>query len=117
MRLDTLRLLAKRDRKNPIWHEEIIRFEKELIQELRHSLSISIQKGLLSEAEHIMQDLSNGEWRGVAEVQLAVAQCEVQVNAAWAEHAVEHASRLAQQMFASYMAESIDQVRESLVQW
>ena len=117
MRLDTLRLLAKRDRKNPIWHEEIIRFENELIQELRHSLSISIQKGLLSEAEHIMQDLSNGEWRGVAEVQLAVAQCEVQVNAAWAEHAVEHASRLAQQMFANYMAESIDQVRESLVQW
>ena len=117
MRLDTLRLLAKRDRKNLLWHEEIIRFENELIQELRHSLTISIQNGLLSEAERIMRDLSNGEWRGVAEVQLAVAQCEVQVNAAWAEHAAEHAARLAQEMFANYMAESIDQVRESLVQW
>ena len=117
MRLDTLRLLAKRDKKNQIWHEEIIRFESELIHELRHSLSISIQNGLLSEAERIMRGLSSGEWRGVAEVQLAVVQCEVQVNAAWAEHAVEHASRLAQEMFANYMAESIDQVRESLVQW
>lgn len=117
MRLDTLRLLAKRDRKNPIWHEEIIRFENELIQELRRSLSISIQNGLLSEAERIMKDLSTGEWRGVTEVQLAVAQCEVQVNAAWAEHAAEHASRLAQEMFANYMAESIERVRDSLVQW
>ncbi|MDA1261886.1 MAG: hypothetical protein O3B75_03205 [Planctomycetota bacterium] len=117
LRLDTLRLLAKRDRKNPLWQQEISRFEIEFIQELRHSLSDAIQKGLLSEAERIMQVLATSEWQSLSEVRLAVSQCEIMVNAAWADHATEHASRLAQQMFASYMAESIDEVREFLVQW
>lgn len=117
MRLETLRLIAKRDSKNPIWHEEIIRFENGLIQELRHSFAEAIEKGLLADAEQIIETLKNEEWRSAAEAQLAAAQFEVKMTTAWAKHATAHAARVAQEMFANYMAESIDKVRENLSQW
>ena len=115
-RLRTLRLIAKRDRGNPVWSEDIERFEIEAITELRGEFVDALGGHRLSAAAEILETLRGEEWERAEAKQRAV-QWEIDLWSAQAHEARIRAGELAKRMHENYMAESVELVRANLAEW
>ncbi len=115
-RLRTLRLIAKRDAANPMWIEDVDRFEVESIRELRTTFNSAIKHERLEEAQEIVETLRREEWVR-RDAQQSADRCEKELWSAQAAQAVTRAPRVSQEMYANYMAESFEGVRDNLAAW
>ncbi len=115
-RLRTLRLIAKRDPSNPMWAEDVDRFEVDSIRELRAEFAAAIKHGRLEEAQEIVDTFRNEDWVR-RDAEQAASRCERDLFVALAAQAVERAEALSQEMFANYMAESFSAVRTNMEEW
>lgn len=115
-RLRTLRLIAKRDAANPMWAEDIDRFEVESIRELQSTFASAIKHDRLDEAQEIVETLRLEDWVR-RDAPRSAARCEKRLWGAQAEQAAARAASVSQQMYAHYMAESFEGVRTTLEAW
>lgn len=115
-RLRTLRLIAKRDAANPMWSEDVERFEIDSIQELRSTFAAAIKHERLEEAQEIVETLRREDWVR-RDAQKSADRCERELWSAQAAQAAVRAVAVSQEMYANYMAESFEGVRAGLQEW
>jgi len=116
-RMETVRLIARRDRSNAIWAEELQRLEAARMEELKRSLEEALRDGKLTEAESILDYLQTAEWRDPHTARRMVAESEARLNEAWGRFAGQHAQATADAMYANYMAEAVEQVEVQSRHW
>ena len=115
-RLQTLRRIARLDRGNSLWTEDLPAFEAEALRELRKRIGDAIKAKQLEEAAEILSALQRDDWNAPEATKLA-SRSEAELVQAIAEQARERSSECAREMYAAYMAESVDRVKESLALW
>jgi len=116
-RMETLRLITRRDKGNAIWGEELQRLEVARIDELRRDLDAALSAGKLADADEILDHLHGTEWRDPHAARRVVVESEARLNQAWGHFASQHAKATADAMYAHYMAEAVEQVESQSRQW
>jgi len=116
-RLETVRLIARRDRGNSIWGEELQRLEVSRMEELKRDLDAALGSGKMEEAESILEHLQSAEWRDPHTARRIVVESEARLNEAWGRFASQYAQATADAMYAHYMAEATEQVEVQSRHW
>jgi len=116
-RMETVRLIARRDKTNPIWEEELQRLEGARIEELKRDLDAALASGKLTTAESILDHLQSAAWCDPHAARRVVVESEIRVNEAWGRFANQYAQTTADAMYAHYMAEAVEQVEGQSRHW
>jgi|GEM_PF-1107079 len=116
-RMETVRLIARRDKGNAIWSEELQRLEAARMEELKRDLEAALASGELAEAEATLDHLQSAEWRDPHAARRIVVESEARLNEAWGRFASQYAQATADAMYAHYMAEATEQVEVHSRQW
>ncbi|MSR29755.1 MAG: hypothetical protein EXS03_09340 [Phycisphaerales bacterium] len=115
-RLQTLRRIASRDRENPIWSDDVPEFEAEAISELRRRFADAIKSASLDDATEVVECLSQDGWVSTAARKLG-ARSQGELAQVVAKQARERSVVCARELYASYMAESVERVSAQLTEW
>lgn len=116
-RMETVRLIARRDKGNTIWADELLRLEAARLEELKRDLEAALVGGKLAAAESILDHLQGAEWRDPHAARRIVVESEARLNDAWGRFALQYARETADAMYADYMAEAIERVEAQSRHW
>jgi hypothetical protein len=117
VRMETVRLIAQRDKANPIWQDELQRLEVARVDELKRDLDTALANGEPNAAELILDHLQSAEWCDPHAARRVVVEFESRVKEAWGRFAHSHMQTVADEMFKHYMAEAVEQVEAQSSVW
>lgn len=115
-RLQTLRRIARVDKSNAIWADDLPVHEAEALRELRGRFADAIRGEQLEDAAEILEALGENAWISPEASKLA-ERSQGEFVRATAEQARKRSVECAREMYSAYMAESLERVGSLLSEW